>query len=213
MPLSTGDRLGAYEVIALLGHGAMGEVYRARDTRLGRDVAIKVLPAAFANDPDRLARLEREARLISQVNHPNVCTLFHICRRVSDSRARRRRDAAGTSDSGASAASRSLAVCRRYRGRTRGGAQQGHHPSRPETGQHQDHVRRHDQSARLWRREAGRRLRGWRRRLRTSRRLLVERKRVCSSVPSPIRVPNRRWATALTGEATSGRSVASCTRC
>ena len=78
MPLSTGDRLGAYEVIALLGHGAMGEVYRARDTRLGRDVAIKVLPTAFANDPDRLARLEREARLISQVNHPNICTLFHI---------------------------------------------------------------------------------------------------------------------------------------
>ena len=78
MPLSTGDRLGAYEVIALLGHGAMGEVYRARDTRLGRDVAIKVLPAAFANDPDRLARFEREARLISQVNHPNICTLFHV---------------------------------------------------------------------------------------------------------------------------------------
>jgi hypothetical protein len=78
MPLGTGDRLGVYEVIALLGHGAMGEVYRARDTRLGRDVAIKVLPAAFANDPDRLARLEREARLISQVNHPNICTLFHI---------------------------------------------------------------------------------------------------------------------------------------
>jgi serine/threonine protein kinase len=78
MPLSTGDRLGAYEVIALLGHGAMGEVYRARDTHLGRDVAIKVLPAAFANDPDRRARLEREARLISQVNHPNICTLFHV---------------------------------------------------------------------------------------------------------------------------------------
>jgi serine/threonine protein kinase len=78
MPLSKGDRLGAYEVIDLLGHGAMGEVYRARDTRLGRDVAIKVLPAAFANDPDRLARLEREARLISQVNHPNICTLFHV---------------------------------------------------------------------------------------------------------------------------------------
>ena len=56
----------------------MGEVYRARDTHLGRDVAIKVLPSAFANDPDRLARLEREARLISQVNHPNICTLFHV---------------------------------------------------------------------------------------------------------------------------------------
>src|SRR5437868_14857300 len=56
----------------------MGEVYRARDTRLGRDVAIKVLPSALASDPDRLARLEREARLISQVNHPNICTLFDI---------------------------------------------------------------------------------------------------------------------------------------
>jgi serine/threonine protein kinase len=78
MALRTGDRLGAYEIVGLLGHGAMGEVYRARDTRLGRDVAIKVLPAAFANDPDRLARLEREARLISQVNHPNICTLFDI---------------------------------------------------------------------------------------------------------------------------------------
>ena len=78
MALKTGDRLGAYEIVGLLGHGAMGEVYRARDTRLGRDVAVKVLPAAFANDADRLARLEREARLISQVNHPNICTLFDI---------------------------------------------------------------------------------------------------------------------------------------
>src|SRR5687767_10627213 len=78
MALTTGDRLGNYEIVALLGHGGMGEVYRARDTRLGREVAIKILPAAFANDPNRLARLEREARLISQVNHPNVCTLFHI---------------------------------------------------------------------------------------------------------------------------------------
>ena len=78
MALKTGDRLGAYEIVGLLGHGAMGEVYRARDTRLGRDVAVKVLPAAFANDADRLSRLEREARLISQVNHPNICTLFDI---------------------------------------------------------------------------------------------------------------------------------------
>lgn len=78
MALKTGDRLGAYEIVGLLGHGAMGEVYRARDTRLGRDVAVKVLPAAFAGDADRLSRLEREARLISQVNHPNICTLFDI---------------------------------------------------------------------------------------------------------------------------------------
>ena len=78
MALKTGDRLGAYEIVGLLGRGAMGEVYRARDTRLGRDVAVKVLPTAFANDADRLARFEREARLISQVTHPNICTLFDI---------------------------------------------------------------------------------------------------------------------------------------
>jgi serine/threonine protein kinase len=78
MALQTGDRLGAYEIVSLLGHGAMGEVYRARDIRLGRDVAVKVLPAAFATDPDRLVRIEREARLISHVNHPNVCTLFDV---------------------------------------------------------------------------------------------------------------------------------------
>ena len=78
MTLSTGGRLGAYEIVGLLGHGAMGEVYRARDTRLGRDVAIKVLPAAFVHDTERLGRLAREARLISQVHHPNICTLFDI---------------------------------------------------------------------------------------------------------------------------------------
>ena len=78
MALKAGDRLGAYEIVSLLGHGAMGEVYRARDTRLGRDVAVKVLPSAFADNTERLARLEREARFISQVNHPNICTLFDI---------------------------------------------------------------------------------------------------------------------------------------
>ena len=79
--LQTGERVSAYEIVGLLGHGAMGEVYRARDTRLGREVAVKVLPVAFATDPDRLARLEREARLISQVNHPNICTLYDIVER------------------------------------------------------------------------------------------------------------------------------------
>src|SRR5688500_9685595 len=78
MRLSAGDRVGPYEIVGLLGHGAMGEVYRARDTRLGRDVAVKVLRPAFINDPNRLARLEREGRLLSQVSHPNICTLFDI---------------------------------------------------------------------------------------------------------------------------------------
>ena len=78
MRLRAADRLGPYEIVGLLGDGAVGEVYRARDTRLGRDVAVKVLRSAFINDANRLARFEREGRLLSQVSHPNICTLFDI---------------------------------------------------------------------------------------------------------------------------------------
>ena len=78
MRLRAGDKLGPYEIVGLLGDGANGEVYRARDTRLGRDVAVKVLRSAFVNDPNRLARLEREGRLLSQVSHSSICTLFDI---------------------------------------------------------------------------------------------------------------------------------------
>jgi Tol biopolymer transport system component len=78
MPLAAGSRLGPYEVIARLGAGAMGEVYRARDARLGREVAIKVLPADFAADPERLRRFEKEARAASALNHPNIVTIFDI---------------------------------------------------------------------------------------------------------------------------------------
>ena len=72
MPISPGSRVGPYEVTSLLGAGGMGEVWRARDTRLGRDVAIKVLPAAFAADPERLKRFEREARATAALSHPNI---------------------------------------------------------------------------------------------------------------------------------------------
>ncbi len=78
MPVSSGARLGPYEVIGPLGAGGMGEVYRARDTRLGRDVALKVLPASVASDPDRRARFEQEARAASALNHPNIITLLDI---------------------------------------------------------------------------------------------------------------------------------------
>ncbi len=70
MSLSPGSRLGSYEVTALIGQGWMGEVYRARDTKLGRDVALKVLPDLFADDPERLARFQREARVLASLNHP-----------------------------------------------------------------------------------------------------------------------------------------------
>jgi serine/threonine protein kinase len=71
MTLAAGVRLGPYEVLAPLGCG-MGEVYRARDTKLGRDVALKVLPFSFASDPDRLAPLAREARVLAALNHPSI---------------------------------------------------------------------------------------------------------------------------------------------
>ncbi len=80
MSLSGGTRLGPYEVIAPLGAGGMGEVYRARDTRLGREVAIKVLPQHLAVTPEARARFEREARVISQLNHPHICTVHDVGR-------------------------------------------------------------------------------------------------------------------------------------
>ncbi len=78
MNLAAGERLGPYEIVSPVGAGAMGEVYRARDTRLGRDVAIKVLPAAFARDPDRQRRFEQEARAIAALNHSHICQIYDI---------------------------------------------------------------------------------------------------------------------------------------
>jgi Tol biopolymer transport system component len=72
----SGARIGAYEVVSLLGKGGMGEVYRARDARLNRDVAVKILPAAFASDPDRLARFKREAQVLASLNHPNIAAIY-----------------------------------------------------------------------------------------------------------------------------------------
>ncbi len=80
MTLAPGIRLGPYEIVAPLGAGGMGEVWRARDTRLGREVAVKVLPAAFAADPALRARFDREAKTISSLNHPNICTLYDVGR-------------------------------------------------------------------------------------------------------------------------------------
>ena len=76
--LTAGTRLGSHEVLGLLGQGGMGEVHQARDTKLGRDVAIKVLPEAFAHDPQRLARFQREAKLLASLNHPNIATIHGL---------------------------------------------------------------------------------------------------------------------------------------
>src|SRR5512134_2412359 len=78
MTLAAGSRLGPYEIVAPLGAGGMGEVYRGRDTRLGRDIAIKVLPQHLSHDPARRERFEREARAVSSLNHPHICVLHDI---------------------------------------------------------------------------------------------------------------------------------------
>jgi eukaryotic-like serine/threonine-protein kinase len=78
LPLTVGTRLGPYEIVSLLGAGGMGEVYRARDTKLNRDIAIKVLPDLFVSDPERLARFEREAQVLASLNHPNIAHLHGL---------------------------------------------------------------------------------------------------------------------------------------
>src|ERR1700734_3368171 len=78
MALTAGTRLGPYEIIAPLGAGGMGEVYRAKDTKLDRHVAIKVLPAHLAQDAERLARFEREAKVLAALNHPNIATIHGV---------------------------------------------------------------------------------------------------------------------------------------
>src|SRR5262245_41117869 len=76
--LSLGTRLGTYEIVSLLGKGGMGEVYRARDSKLQRDVAIKVLPEDMGNDAERIARFQREAHALAAVNHPNIAAIHDL---------------------------------------------------------------------------------------------------------------------------------------
>ncbi|MGC2582751.1 MAG: protein kinase, partial [Acidobacteriaceae bacterium] len=76
MPLTPGARLGPYDVTALIGAGGMGEVYKARDTRLNRDVAIKILPASFASDHERLRRFQQEAQAVAALSHPNILAVY-----------------------------------------------------------------------------------------------------------------------------------------
>src|ERR1700733_161341 len=78
MALAAATKLGPYEIVAPIGAGGMGEVYRARDTRLGRDVALKILPESFSREPDRLRRFEQEARSVAALNHPNILAIHDI---------------------------------------------------------------------------------------------------------------------------------------
>jgi eukaryotic-like serine/threonine-protein kinase len=78
MALAAGARLGPYEVLSVLGAGGMGEVWRARDTKLGRDVALKLLPDSFTHDPERLARFRREAQVLASLNHPHIGAIYGL---------------------------------------------------------------------------------------------------------------------------------------
>ncbi len=78
MPLTPGTKLGSYEILAAIGAGGMGEVYRARDTKLGRDVAIKALPSDVAGAPERLARFRREAQLLASLDHPHIASIYGV---------------------------------------------------------------------------------------------------------------------------------------
>src|SRR5215469_5667384 len=78
MAFAPGTRLGPYEILAPIGAGGMGEVYRARDTKLKRDVALKVLPEAFASDPERMARFQREAEVLASLNHTNIAQIYGV---------------------------------------------------------------------------------------------------------------------------------------
>src|SRR3954452_19165471 len=78
MSLTAGTRIGPYQIRAPIGAGGMGEVYRATDTKLDREVAIKILPADFAQDPERLARFEREAKVLASLNHPNIAQIYGV---------------------------------------------------------------------------------------------------------------------------------------
>jgi RNA polymerase sigma factor (TIGR02999 family) len=141
-----GRRLGVFEVQGLLGVGGMGEVYRARDSRLGREVAIKILPRAFKDDPDRLARFEREARVLASLNHPHIGAIYGL-EEAGDVTALvmelvEGEDLAQRIARGRIPIAEALPIAARSRS-PRSGARAGHHPSRPEAREHQGAPGRH----------------------------------------------------------------------
>ena len=148
-----GRQIGSHKILSLLGAGGMGEVYRARDTKLGRDVAIKVVSDAFLSIPERLARFEREARVLAALNHPHIGAIYGLeeadgvrglVLELVEGPTLAERLAAGPLPIQEALADRAP-----DRRRARSGAREGHHPPRSETGQHQDHTRRHGEGARL----------------------------------------------------------------
>ena len=159
--LAPGTKLGSYEIADALGAGGMGEVYRATDTQLGREVAVKVLPRAFAADPDRLARFEREARVLASLNHPHIAAIYGV-EAMDGGRALILELVEGPTLAeklrrGALPLGEALAIARADRRGARGRAREGHRASRPQARQHQGDAGRHGQGAGLRAREDARR--------------------------------------------------------
>ena len=153
LALTPGTRLGVYEITAQIGEGGMGQVYRATDTTLGRQVAIKILPDAFAADPERLARFEREAKTLASLNHPHIAAIYGF-EKSGGTHALVMELVEGEDLSqriarGADPARRGAADRQADRRGARSRARAGHHPPRPEARQHQGAARRHGEGARL----------------------------------------------------------------
>ena len=139
MAIGAGTRFGPYEIQSPLGAGGMGEVYKARDTRLDRTVAIKILPAALAADPQFRERFEREARTISQLDHANICALYDVGQEHGTSylvmQYLEGETLAARLQKGALPLAEALKIAHRDRRRARQGAPRGHRPSRSEARQ------------------------------------------------------------------------------
>jgi hypothetical protein len=156
LALTPGSRLGVYEVTAQIGEGGMGQVYRETDTTLGRQVAIKILPEAFAADPERMARFEREAKTLASLNHPHIVAI-HAVEKSAGMHALVMELVEGDDLSqriarGAIPLDEALPIAA-DRERARSRARAGDHPSRSEAGQHQSARGRHGEGSRLWPRE------------------------------------------------------------
>ena len=216
--ISAGTKLGSYEILSPLGAGGMGEVYRARDGKLNREVAIKVLPEAVAEDAERLARFQREAQVLASLNHPHIAAIYGLEKtgnvealvlELVEGETLAERIGAGADSGGRGPRDRSP-----DRGRTRGRAREGHRAPGPEAGQREDHAGGQGQGPRLRPGESAHRgpivarsdsltdadSSGDDRPASSS-----GRRRTCR--------PSRRGARSWTSGPTSGRSARSCTRC
>ena len=157
MQIKPGTVIGAFTVVGPIGAGGMGEVYKARDAKLDRDVAIKVLPASFAQDADRVARFTREAKTLASLNHPNIAAIYGLEGTALVMELVEGDDLSQRIARGAIPLEEALPIAKQTRGSARSGARAGHHPSRPEARQHQGSRRRRSEGARLRSRQGVRR--------------------------------------------------------